>query len=268
MVEIIIIALLAAAGFVIITVIVRFFYYPRKNRIRHSSRVTNEYLATKFDDLLAIRAILAIHKNSGSLLYSYIIESDDDFHIKSPEFVSGVLHALRAIGKEIGFKDQHFNRIVYGNYHVASDEGEYCQVVVVSRSEPSSIIEDNILLLIKAMEKKFAPKFREEKLYINSNDFIGTIELIRDYFDTLFIEGLNLHYDPDIMKWDEISHASSILLREAAKQYKRDNTIVLKKLFIDVYGSNVEGIQKYKREEVIKAMYDLFKQNYFSFYNV
>ncbi len=249
-------------------IIVRFFYYPKKETSRYSSRVTSEYLATKFDDLLAIRAILAIHKNSGSLLYSYTIESDDNFRIKSPEFVSGVLHALRAIGKEIGFQDQHFNKIVYGDYHIASDEGEFCQVVVVSRSEPSSVIQDNILLLIKAMEKKFAPKFKEAKRYIDSSDFDTTIELIREYFDTFFIEGLNMHYDPSAMKGDEVSHLGSVLLKEASKQYKRDNTIVLKKLFIDAYGSNIEGIQKYKREEVIKEMYDLFKQNYFSFYNL
>lgn len=251
---------LALAGFVgllVVIIIVRYMFYPRKERASYKKSITADFISRKFDEVLALRAILAIKKESGILLHAYIVEGDDTFSVKSPDFITGVVHAMRNIGQEIGFS-QHFSRLVYGDYHILSNEGQHVQAVLVSRIEPTSIMEDNLLLFVKAMEKRFAGVFKDEKPYINMSEFEPAAALIRDVFDTYFIDGLNLLYDPE-KTTDEIRPLARFLLDEAAKQFQRANVVVLKQLFIDVY----PGIQdKYTKGEVLLALHELHANRY------
>ena len=266
-IDFLIVALIAAAIFIILILIVKFFFYPKKaTQAPKPSKQTKEYFNQKFEDLLALRAILVIKKESGVLLYSYSVECDDDLKLKSPDFFSGVIHAIQNIGKEMGFKDQ-FSRLVYGDYQIISNAGQFCQVVLISRTEPSTVIEDNLLLLVKAFEKKFTGKLRENIGYINSADYDRTIDLIREIFDTFYIENINLFYNPEVMVGGEVSKLGRFLLDRAAVQYKKHNSICLKNLFIDVFSSD-ELRKKYTKDEIIQAFYQLYKSNYFGFYNV
>jgi len=265
-----IIGIVAAAAFIIAVIIIKFMYYPKKekNKLSSKSKVTMEYLTQKFDDLLALRAILVIKKDSGILMYSYIVECDDDVKLKSPDFISGVVHAIQNIGKELGFKDQ-FSRLVYGNYQIISNSGQYCSVVLISRTEPSSIMEDNIVLLAKSFEKKYSMKLKEHVNYVNSADYEGTLEFVRDIFDTFFIEGLNLLYNPQAMKGEEgVPKIGILLLDQAALQFKKLNSVCLKTLLIDVWGNNVNDVQKKTtKDDLIHEMYQLYKANYFAHFS-
>jgi hypothetical protein len=269
-IDLVIVALVAAAGFIILIVIVKFFIYPKKAtqtpKAPKVSKQTKEYFNQKFEDLLALRAILVIKKDSGVLLYSYAVECDDDLKLKSPDFFSGVIHAIQNIGKEMGFKDQ-FSRLVYGDYQIISNAGQTCQVVLISRTEPSTVIEDNLLLLVKAFEKKFTGKLRENIGYINSADYDRTIDLIRDIFDTFYIENINLFYNPAAMEGGEVSKLGRFLLDRAAMHYKKNNSICLKNLFIDVFSAD-DMRKKYSKDDIIQEFYQLYKANYFGFYNV
>jgi len=191
-----IVGILGAIVFFAIMVIARFWIYPRKKRI--VKKQTTEYLTEKFDDLMALRAILIARKDSGVLLYSYIVENEDNVAVKSPDFLTGVVHAIQNIGKEMGFKEQ-FSRLVYGDYHIIASPGQYCTVILVSRTEPSSVIEDNMLLLVRSFEKKFSPKLREDIGYVNSADYENAVNIIREMFDTSYIENLDLLYNPSAM---------------------------------------------------------------------
>ncbi|HME54803.1 MAG TPA: hypothetical protein VKM55_21540 [Candidatus Lokiarchaeia archaeon] len=255
-----------AAIFLIIIILVKFLFYPKTNKNTKSQ--TKEYLNQKFDDLLALRAILVIKKESGVLLYSYVVECDDDLKLKSPDFFSGVIHAIQNIGKEMGFKDQ-FSRLVYGNYQIISNAGQSCQAVLVSRTEPSTVFEDNLLLLVKAFEKKYTGKLRENVGYINSADYDGAVELVRDLFDTFYIENLNMFYNPEAMEGGEVSKLGKLLLDQAAIYYKKNNSVCLRTLFIDVWGNNIDDVQKkHTKDDIIQELYHLYKSNYFAFYNV
>lgn len=266
-IEIFIVAIVAAAAFIILLTIVKFLFYPKKE-IKTSNKQTKEYLNQKFEDLLSLRAILVIKKESGVLLYSFVVECDDDLKLKSPDFFSGVIHAIQNIGKEMGFKDQ-FSRLVYGNYQIISNAGQYCQVVLVSRTEPSTIFEDNLLLLVKAFEKKFTAKLRENAGFINSADYDSAIDLIRDIFDTFYIENMNLFYSPAAMEGGEVSKLGKLLLDEAANYYKKHNSVCLRTLFIDVWGNNIDDVRKKNsKDDIIQELYQLYKSNYFGFYNV
>ncbi|MHA1794376.1 MAG: hypothetical protein ACTSVI_17200 [Promethearchaeota archaeon] len=253
-------------GVILVIFLIKFFLYPLKNKRRTRNKITREYIAQKFDDLMGLRAILIMDRDSGILLYSYIMETDDNFKINNPEFISGVLHAMQSLGKEMGFRDQEFYRLQYGDYFITSKLGHHCQAVIVSRNEPSSIIEDNILILIRAFEKKFFNKFYEKKNYFEMSEFKGAREIIREIFDLFFIEGLNLIYDENYS--EDLSDLEKIILNQAKKLFDDDKSIVLKKLFINMYGNNVSRIiDRYCREEIIYTMYTLFKSNYFAYFN-
>lgn len=263
--ELVLILLALVLLIAVIIAIIKYVYFPRKHGEKGSRKETMDYIARKFDDLMGLRAIIIISKESGILLYSYIIESGDQVILKNPEFISGVLHALRSLGTEMGFSGHEFNRIQYGDYSILSNTSHHAQAVIISRTAPSSILEDNLLILGKAIDKKFFGTFIERKNYYETNEFSDTISLIREIFDTFFIEGLNLLYNPE--QCDQLERLSRIILDEARKQYNHDDAVVLKKLFINMYGNNVNGIQeKYKREEIIHQMYKLFKDNYFSYF--
>ncbi len=262
---IVIAAILAAAIFFMILLITRFWIYPRKKKI--VKKRTREYLTEKFDDLLALRAILVTRKDSGILLYSYIVENEDNVAVRSPDFLSGVVHAIQNIGKEMGFKEQ-FSRLVYGNYHIIAIHGLYCTVILVSRTEPSSVIEDNMLLLVRSFEKKYSSKLKEDVGYINSVDYEGTIAIVRDNFDTFYIENMDLLYDPLVMKSDDVSKLGKIILDQAQIYFKKHNTVCLKNLFIDMVGSEPDLQTKYSKDEIVQEMYELFKANYFTFLNI
>ncbi len=259
-------AILAAAVFFLILLITRFWVYPRKKKI--VKRQTREYLTEKFDDLMALRAILVARKDSGVLLYSYVVENEDNVAVNSPDFLSGVVHAIQNIGKEMGFKEQ-FSRLVYGNYHIIAIPGLYSTVILVSRTEPSSVIEDNMLLLVRSFEKKFSPKLRETVGYVNCADYDGTMGIIREVFDTFYIENMNLLYDPLAMKSDDTTKLGKTILDQALAQFKKNNSICLKNLFIDMVGSSSESElqKKYSKDEIVQEMYELFKANYFTFFN-
>nr|MDO8088191.1 hypothetical protein [Candidatus Sigynarchaeum springense] len=263
---ILIAAILAAVVFFMIILITRLWVYPRKKKI--VKKRTREYLTEKFDDLMALRAILVARKDSGILLYSYVVENEDDVAVKSPDFLSGVVHAIQNIGKEMGFKEQ-FSRLVYGNYHIIAIPGLYCTVILVSRTEPSSVIEDNMLLLVRSFEKKFSAKMRENVGYVNSADYDGTMDIIRGNFDTFFIENMNLLYDPLAMKDDDVSKLGKMILDHALVHFKKHNSVCLKNLFIDMVGGSDPDFQKkYSKDEIVQEMYDLYKANYFTFFSV
>ncbi|MHA1682212.1 MAG: hypothetical protein ACTSUE_14845, partial [Promethearchaeota archaeon] len=249
-VDIAIIVLLTGI-FVAIIYFIRQLSHKGQDGKQGKKKMTRQYITRKFDDLLGIRAIFVISKDSGILLYSYIAHGDEEIDLTNPEFTSGVLHALRSLGKEMGFKNQEFSRLQFGEYYIVSNSaGHHTQAVVVSRTEPSSITEDNLLLLGKAIDKKFFGNFIEKKPYYEMSEFSGAIDLIREIFDTFFIEGLNLLYDPS--KTGQLSRLSKIILDHALMQYKKDNSVVLKKLFISLYGNNESNIQKkYRKEDVI-----------------
>ncbi|MEX2683752.1 MAG: hypothetical protein Q6373_019410 [Candidatus Sigynarchaeota archaeon] len=258
-------AILAATLFFLILLITRFWVYPRKKTI--VKRRTREYLTEKFEDLLALRAILVARKDSGILLYSYIVENEDDVAVKSPDFLSGVVHAIQNIGKEMGFNEQ-FSRLVYGNYHIIAIPGQYCNVILVSRTEPSSVIEDNMLLLVRSFEKKFSVKLRENTGYVNIADYEATMGLIRDIFDTFYIENMNLLYDPLAIKIDDVSKLGKTILDQALVYYKKHNFVCLKNLFIDLVGGSDSDVQKKKfKDEIVQEMYELYKANYFTFFS-
>jgi hypothetical protein len=132
-----IIAIIGAVAFFVMMLVAKRLFYPRKKQ--KITQQTKEYLTEKFDDLLALRAILVTKRDSGVLLFSYVIECEDNVVVKSPDFLSGVVHAIQCLGKEIGFKDQ-FSRLVYGNYQIIASPGQYCTVILVSRTDPSSEI--------------------------------------------------------------------------------------------------------------------------------
>ncbi|MFX0100912.1 MAG: hypothetical protein ACFFCS_15155 [Candidatus Hodarchaeota archaeon] len=255
------------AAVTIILLIVRYIYYPRNDRKK--KKLAKDYIASKFDDLVSLRAILCIDRNSGILLYSFIPGADDEgFKLKSPEFTSSVLHTFKALGSDMGFKNQNFTRMQFENYSIVSKMGHHCQVVVVSRTEPSTVMEDNLLLFCKGFEKKYFNKFYENKSVIRTDEFIDAIDLVRECFDTFFIESLDLLYDPSFMDEEDVSPLSKIILREAKLQNEKDHTVVLKKLFIHMYGNNIDDIQqKYKKEEILFEIFQLFKHNYFKYYN-
>ena len=265
--EIIILSAVAAGLFIIVIILVKFLLYPRKNKKKIMKKMTKEYISRKFDDLVALRVILVINKDSGILIYSYIVEGDDDIRIKSPEFISGALHAIRNIGQEMGFSvSQEFNRLVYGDYNILSNSGKYCQVILISRAPPSSIMEDNIRVLINTIEKKYSLKLSEDTRIIEMSDYQGILPLVRDIFDTFFIEGLNLLYDEEKTN-EEVSTLGKLLLNEAAKIYEKKHTVVMKNLFIETYGRNAVNMQeKYSREDVLGELFDLFEKNYFTFF--
>jgi hypothetical protein len=257
-------AILAAALFFALILITRFWLYPRKTRI--VKRQTKEYLTEKFNDLMALRAILVARKDSGILLYSYIVENEDNVAVKSPDFLTGVVHAIQNLGKEMGFKEQ-FSRLVYGEYHIIAIPGQYTTVILVSRTEPSSVIEDNMLLLVRSFEKKYSPKLRENIGYVNSADYMSAIDIIRDMFDTFYIENLNLLYDPLAMKTDDATKLGKLILDQAQIQFKKGNSVCLKNLFIDMLGSGgAEFQKKYTKDDIVQEMYDLYKSNYFAFF--
>jgi hypothetical protein len=259
-------AILAAVAFFIILLITRLWLYPRKKKI--VKRQTKDYLTEKFDDLMALRAILVARKDSGILLYSYVVECDDNVTMKSPDFLSGVVHAIQNIGTEMGFKEQ-FSRLVYGDYHIIASPGQYSTVILVSRTEPSSVIEDNMLLLVRSFEKKFSPKLREDVGYVNTGDYEGTGLIIRDIFDTFYIENLSLLYNPLATKADDVTRLGKLVLDHALVQFKKSNSVCLKNLFIDMLGSGESDFQKkYTKDDVVQEMYELFKANYFTFFNV
>lgn len=261
-----ILAGILCAAFFAIILIVKFLYYPK--RTRQKKRLAKDYIASKFEDLLSLRAILCIDRESGILLYSFVTGAEDDgFKLRSPEFTSSVLHTFKALGSDMGFKNQDFTRMQFENYSIISKMGHHCQVVVVSRTEPSSVMEDNMLLFCKGFEKKYFNKFYQNKHVIRTDEFIDAIDLVRECFDTFFIESMNLLYDPGLMDQSDLLPLGKIILDEADRQHESDQTIVLKKLFITLYGNNVGDIQeKYKKEEVIYEMFQLFKQNYFTYY--
>ena len=191
-----------------------------------------------------------------------------DADVKSPEFTSSVLHTFKALGSDMGFKNQNFTRMQFENYSIVSKMGHHCQVVVVSRTEPSTVMEDNLLLFCKGFEKKYFNKFYENKSVIRTDEFIDAIDLVRECFDTFFIESLDLLYEPSFMDEEDVSPLSKIILKEARLQHEKDHTIVLKKLFINMYGNNIDEIQqKYKKEEILFEIFQLFKHNYFKYYN-
>ncbi len=256
-------ACLAAVVFFVLIVIIRFWLYPRKTKI--VKRQTKEYLTEKFNDLMALRAILVARRDSGVLLYSYVVENEDNVVMKSPDFLMGVVHAIQNLGKEMGFKEQ-FSRLVYGDYHILASIGQYCSIILVSRTEPSSVIEDNMLLLVRSFEKKFSPKLRENVSYVNCADYENTIDIIRDMFDTFYIENLNLLYDPLAMKTDTATKLGKLILDRALIQFKKSNSVCLKDLFIDMLGSDAELQKKYTKDDIVQEMYDLFKSNYFTFF--
>lgn len=266
LVGLLIAAIAAAAVFFMILLITRFWMYPRKSKI--VKRRTMEYLTEKFDDLMALRAILVARKDNGILLYSYVVENEDDAAVKSPDFLSGVVHAIQNIGKEMGFKEQ-FSRLVYGSYHIIAIPGLYCSVILVSRTEPSSVIEDNMLLLVRSFEKRFSSKLKEDVGYINCADYEDAKDIIRNVFDTFYVENLNLLYDPLAMKSDDVTKLGRLILDQALAQFKRNNSVCLKNLFIDILGSSDSDFQKkHSKDEIVQEMYDLFKANYFTLFNV
>jgi hypothetical protein len=259
-------AILAAVAFFTILLITRFWLYPRRKKI--VKRQTKDYLTEKFDDLMAVRAILVARKDSGVLLYSYVVECDDNVAIKSPDFLSGVVYAIQNIGKEMGFQEQ-FSRLAYGDYHIVASQGQYITIILVSRTEPSSVIQDNMLLLVRSFEKKFSPKLKEEAVYVNTVDYESTITIIRDIFDTFYIENLSLLYNPLAMKADDVTKLGKLILDRALVQFKKNNSVCLKNLFIDILGSGDPDFQKkYTKDDLVQEMYELFKANYFALFNV
>ncbi|NMC05180.1 MAG: hypothetical protein GYA24_08215 [Candidatus Lokiarchaeota archaeon] len=260
-----IVAIVAAVTFFFIIVIEKLWITPgRKKRVK---RQTKDYLTGKFDDLMALRAILVARKDSGVLLHSYVVECDDNVAVKSPDFLSGVVYAIQNLGKEMGFQEQ-FSRLAYGDYHIVASQGQRCTVILVSRTEPSSILQDNMLLLVRSFEKKFAPKLQEDTVYVNTGDYEGAISIIRDIFDTFYIENLNLIYNPDATKPEDVTKLGRLVLDHALAHFKKNNSICLKNIFIDMLGSSDADVRKkWTKDDLVQEMYDLFKANYFTFFN-
>ncbi|MHA1369406.1 MAG: hypothetical protein ACTSWN_16140 [Promethearchaeota archaeon] len=264
-----ILILIIFACFILGIFIVRYLVLRSKGNLGNKKTITKEYIEKKFFDMISLRAILVIKKDSGILLYSYIVESDDDsFKLKNPEFISAVLNAMRSLGRDMGFKGQEFCRLQFGDYYIVSNYGHHCQAVLVSRSEPSSIMEDNLFFFVKSFEKKFFGVFLEKKSFIKIDDFKSAIDLVREVFDTYFIEGINLLYDPKLCAKASISPLGKIILDRALDFFNKNKVLILKQLFIDLFGEDDSEIKKkYTRKDVLYEMYKLYENNYFTYFN-
>jgi len=66
-----------------------------------------------------------------------------------------------------------------------------------------------------------------------------------------------------------VTKLGKLILDHALGQFKKNNSACLKNIFIDMLGSGgPENQQKYTKDDIVQEMYDLFKSNYLTFFNV
>ncbi len=164
-----------------------------KRRISQRDEMTADYITQKYTDVKNLAGILVVNKHSGLNLYSEAFR-DVQFGLEDQaEIVSGIIQAVSILGDRFGKKG--LSRLEYGDFKLLVTVGEYVRVVLLTLHEPSSIMEDHLLMFLKKFEKKY---------HAILDDWDGNIqrfESCKDLIDGEFeicpyVEALRVAYDP------------------------------------------------------------------------
>ncbi|MHA1733199.1 MAG: hypothetical protein ACTSU5_14725 [Promethearchaeota archaeon] len=231
-----------------------------KHRLSQRDELTAKYLVQKFNDVMNLAGILVLDKKSGINLYSEAFR-DVEFGLEDQaEIVSGIIQAVSILGDQFGKKG--LSRLEYGEFKLLVTAGDLVRVVLLTTHEPSSLVEDHLLMFLKKFEKKFHGALDDWKG--NVQVFSTCREIVDQEFEVFpFVEAFRVNYDPDSPA-SFLSHHHEYILEQARELEEEKGFVTFPNLIRRLQAP--EHIVLGKRrgsKELLPLLYQLYESRFF-----
>jgi len=215
------------------------------NKIRKDRQLYRKNLKNKAMDILNLKDIIVIAKDSGLNVY----EEHYSGRAIDATLVSGFLDAIRSFGVEItGTKQEtQMFSLEYKKSIVIMVEYKNFRLILIMSDKPSQEFLNSVEELSFEIEEKYGEKI--QKFSYDIKAFVGMHDLIQKHLNTAFVSPLRIH-EPEAV---ELSPTESSIIKKVKKIMKLNK--------LDYIFTSFLFTEEEIEAEQIEAIFDLIEKD-------